>query len=305
MSRYVPSRPYLPNNLLEKLKNCILKRNTFLKSESVVVFVCGASPKKDYRSGRDSIMEYAQKHLRHINFFMAEQIFPIFYNEFGYDFLTIENKLADYSDCIIIVLESPGAYAELGAFTIKDELAKIVLVINDYEFRNIESFINYGPINKVNKISKFKPTIYANLKSILTIAPEIAERLKEVKRDKNKRIDLSTFDNFIKCSAKNRMLFILDLIDFCSPINHQELINLLISFYGNNKFDIRLDLSLLEALNLVKRINKHYIKNNINKNMFFEYKGVNELVIRSLIVNYYHKYFRDKVILLKERAGFN
>ena len=76
-------------------------------------------------------------------------------------------------------------------------------------------------------------------------------------------------------------------------------------YYGKNKFDIKLDLSLLEALNLVKRINKHYIKNNINKNMFFEYKGVNELVIRSLIVNYYHKYFRDKVLILKERVGLN
>ena len=176
-------------------------------------------------------------------------------------------------------------------------------MINDYEFKNSESFINYGPINKVNKISKFKPAIYTNLKSILTVAPDIAERLKIISGEKNKRVDLSTFQNFKSCAAKVRMVFILDLIDLCSPINHQELIYLLLGFYGDNQFDIRLDLSLLEALNLVKRIDRYYIKNSADKNLFFEYKGVNELTIRALIVNYYHKYFRDKITLLKERVG--
>ena len=78
MSRYIPSRPYLPNNLLEKLRICLINRNTFLKSESVVVFVCGARPHKDFHSGRESLMQYAQKHLSKFNFFMAEQFFLFF-----------------------------------------------------------------------------------------------------------------------------------------------------------------------------------------------------------------------------------
>lgn len=304
MSKYIPSRPCLPNSQLEILKNCILKRNTFLKSESIVVFVCGAGQKKDYHSGRDFLMQYAQRHLSHMNFFMAEDIFPIFYNKYNYDFLTIERKLADYSDCIIIVLESEGAFAELGAFTIEDKLAEIVLVVNSHDFKNSQSFINYGPINKVNKKSIFGPAIYTNLESILAITPEIEQRLNKIKKEKNKRIDLSTFDNFTNCSAKVRLLFILDLINLCSPINHHELIYLLISFYGKNRFEIRLDLSLLQALKLVKKTEDGYFfKASIDKNLFFEYKGVNELIIRALIVNYYHKYFRDKIEMLKKRIG--
>lgn len=250
-------------------------------------------------------MEYARKHLSHINFFMAEQIFSIFL-ESNYDFLTIEDRLADYSDCIIIVLESNGAFAELGAFTIKDELAKIVLVINDYEFKKSDSFINYGPIAKVNQISKFKPTIYTNLNSILSIAPDIGERLEKIERKKNKRIDLSSFEKFNLCSAKVKMLFILDLIALCSPINYRELIDLLKSLYGDENFEIKIDISLLEALKLIHRTdNGYYVRNIVDKNMFYEFKGINEVFVRALIINYYHKYYRDKLKLLKSRSGLS
>lgn len=247
-------------------------------------------------------MHYAQKHLTNYNFFMAEKFFDLFQNKQRKDYLSLEDELTKYSDCIIVVLESESAYSELGAFAMKDELAQIMLVVNDKAFSESKSFISLGPVAKVNRISKFGPTIYTDLKSILSIAPEISKRLSKIKKGKLIKIDIRSYEQFSQISPKIRMAFILDLLSLLHPLSHQELISVLKEIYGPDKsYDINVELALLMALDLIKQIDDYYVRTAGDYGRFLRFYTINEISLRAQIINHYHKYARFKASILRKK----
>lgn len=70
------------------------------------------------------------------------------------DLLDFENDIAHISSVIVIVLESPGALAELGLFVRNHSLnKKLIIFVND-EHYNSESFISLGPLRYLETIEK-------------------------------------------------------------------------------------------------------------------------------------------------------
>lgn len=63
--------------------------------------------------------------------------------------LSLETQLANSVDLIVLIPESPGSFAELGAFSMDQTLAKKMLVMRMGEFKSVKSFINHGPIRLV------------------------------------------------------------------------------------------------------------------------------------------------------------
>jgi len=238
---------------------------------------------------------------------MAESFFELFQNKRGKDLLSLEDKLAEYSDCIIVVLESESAFSELGAFAIKDELAEIMLVINDKRFAGSESFISLGPIAKVDRISKFGPTIYTDMKSILAAADEISNRLARIKKGKITKIHMRSYEEFSKISPKIRMVFLLDILSLLHPLSHKELISFLKEVYGpDNSYDINVELSLLRALDLIGQIDGYYVRKAGDHGRFIKFYYINEMTLRAQIINHYHKYSRHRASILRknlEAAG--
>jgi hypothetical protein len=53
----------------------LVRKLTYLKADSILVFVCGATPNLLVPGARDRLVQYAQKHLKHFQFFMAEDVF--------------------------------------------------------------------------------------------------------------------------------------------------------------------------------------------------------------------------------------
>lgn len=68
-----------------------------------------------------------------------------------YSLLELENILADSVDCIVIFPESPGSFAEIGAFSNNEKLAKKMIVLSNKKYKNDKSFINYGPYRLIKK----------------------------------------------------------------------------------------------------------------------------------------------------------
>lgn len=62
------------------------------------------------------------------------------------DLLTLENTLASSANAIIIIVESPGSIAELGAFVNSSELRPKIIAIVNKKHRNEKSFIMLGPV---------------------------------------------------------------------------------------------------------------------------------------------------------------
>lgn len=296
------SKASQPPKAVNAIKSVLGRSNTLLNADATIVLACGKQPNLDCPGGRDHIMRYAKKHLKKFQFFMAEKVFELFGKTNNIDLLSLEARLLDFCDCVLLVLESESTYAELGAFAIDKKLAKNMLVINDIDFEACPSFISLGPLAKINKVSLFRPVIYTNLKSILRAVPELKHRLSKIEKKNRKRFPLKHFREFQKAPAKVRMLFLLDLITFFQPLKHKEIIGLLKTYYGDHNFDIHLDLHLLNALSLAIMFEGYYMRPADNQRLFFDYQGLNEISVRSVVINHYHKYSRERATILKHKV---
>ena len=102
------------------LKKALEKGDVRLRTDSVLVFVCGAAVKDGDYTGdgaRAQFMHHAQKHLPGFRVFLAESVINALKEAPKSELLSTEQDLACFSDCIIIIMESAGALVELGAFT--------------------------------------------------------------------------------------------------------------------------------------------------------------------------------------------
>jgi len=115
-----------------------------------VVFLCGgpwdvksAQPK----SLRDAFLRIANKKPfnRHTTL-MAEDLNAFFPNGNYQDILTFEADIAQLSDLVLLFSESFGSAAELGAFSMVNEIASRLLVVIDDQNYKADSFIRYGPL---------------------------------------------------------------------------------------------------------------------------------------------------------------
>lgn len=288
--------------MITDFHDSIRRQNAVLKKDSLLVFACGAATTGETTSVRSTVMEYAKRKMPKFNFFKAERFFETFENSNNSDYLTIEEELAKFSDCVLIVIESPGAHTELGAFTVKDELAEIVLAVNKEEFRGTQSFISKGPLAKIDEVSKFGPPVYADFSSITEVAPNIEDRLSEITLSKGTSVSLSDYDSFTSLSKKKRLLFILDIISIFCPIQYSEIIGVLKYLYGeDNHLDVTKEISLLRAMGLATREDNKLISLTEDSKLFYKYRGFDVTEARALIIRKMFKTERDRLDLLKVR----
>ncbi len=298
------------SKLINLLRDDIINDNVKILSDTIIVFVCGGNLKETNKYSRKTLIEYANKHFKKNIFFVAEKIFELYNKEEENDLLRIENYLCEYSDCIIIILESIGAFTELGAFSNKDELVNKLLIINDIEYKTIESFVNLGPLARIEKVSKFKPVIYIKLKSILIAISDIEMRLKEkgvLKENKRtikvSKIETKTTKHNQKEMKNNKIkLYLLyEIIKMFYPIHERELKSIV--RYLFSKWYIKpVELSLIETLEFAKRDNEDsYYYPNINiKEKYLNFKNINYIDIRSEIIRYYFQNDYNKIEALNK-----
>ena len=133
--------------LLLDLKN---KLRVYAKSDNMpkkFIFICGKQKDNDKNSPRNWLMNKLETSDSKIKCLIAEDL----YFSQDYNILTFENLLAEISDDIIIILESPGTFCELGAFVNKQNLTDKLIVINEDNPSFEKSFISLGPLKKIKK----------------------------------------------------------------------------------------------------------------------------------------------------------
>ncbi|MBB5328128.1 retron St85 family effector protein [Tunturiibacter gelidoferens] len=178
----------------------------FRRSEPII-FLCGG----EKSTPRDTLAAYLHKHIPTTKFFYAEPVWEVIASRIKLGALAMEADLAKLADLVIVIVESPGTFAELGAFSNSDALRPKLLAIVDAEYSPPQnSFIALGPIHWIEAESNFAPTIYVPLASILTAVGEIEERLSRIKTTTAKVSNLAD-------SPKQLLLFICDLIAIIYP----------------------------------------------------------------------------------------
>ncbi|MBO2553645.1 hypothetical protein I6M56_16490 [Shewanella algae] len=124
---------------------------------SPIIFLCGGLVDvKEVKT--TSIRDAFLDHIANIGCNTANQVtlaenFKDWIHDSVYkDLLDFESDIAHISSLIVIILESPGALAELGLFVRNQELnKKLIIFVND-EHYNAESFISLGPLRYLESI---------------------------------------------------------------------------------------------------------------------------------------------------------
>jgi hypothetical protein len=294
------ARSLFPRSNVAGLADALQEQKTLLETDSFLTFVCGAGPQTDGRlTRREMFLKHADIYWDDLYFFRAEEALRAFTRDpTSQDLLSFESELAKFADCILMILESPGVLAELGAFAHDQELVQILLAVNDIAWRNQQSFIEEGPLRKIALKSRFGEPIYVALENLMTSAPEIERRLRKIAPKRRKKVLLATVEMFSSASEKERMFLVLDLISIFCPITHGELVNLLQFLIGNGDFRIHLELSMLMALGLAKKQNDYYIRSGRQPGLFLRFGELRFTALRARTVAHYHKYYFDRIQIM-------
>lgn len=117
------------------------------KSNKVAIFLCGAAI-DDPTKARSKLAALLINKKR-FEIFYPEEIFDDLLVGQGHSLLTLESVLADSVDAIVIFPESPGSFAEIGAFSNDDRLRNKLICFANSRFQRNKSFINYGPLRLI------------------------------------------------------------------------------------------------------------------------------------------------------------
>ena len=213
--------------------------------------------------------------------------------------LDIEHEITQFADHIILVLESPSSFAELGAFS-HNELRKKLIIINNSDFMSSESFINLGPLKAIEESSGKENIIYYKmsddgvyrLDSIGDIFSSLYNLLKDPIKGRSTPLTLDDCNPASKFN-KHSAMFVHDLIYFTGPINHKELAEITRQLFGDNDFKLKEHIAILGAYGSVHR-NSAGLYRSQRGQPYYVYKyDVNKLI--STFRNYLLKSYPERL----------
>lgn len=139
--------------------------NTRVSLAPPIVFLCGGlvDIKETTCSVRGALLDYLSQKKCHLldSITRAESFKDWTHEDIYKDLMVFEDDLAHLSSLIVIILESPGALAELGLFA-RNKLInkKILIIINDAHY-NQDSFIKLGPLRHLELIKDKSVSAYS------------------------------------------------------------------------------------------------------------------------------------------------
>lgn len=253
---------------------------------SIDIFLCGGAKIKS-KVNRDTVRRNLERHSFLFNIFYPEDLFIELLNKKEYDLLSLEKYLAENSDFIVIVCESMGSAAELGAFINNSETISKVIVLQNVKFKNIKSFISEGPIKYMKKKYKNHVLYYKNDPN------KIANQLKSILKKEKECSEKNKYFKDIDCISGqcNYILFLLYLFDSLERTT-------LLSYIDNVDKIKDSDLNKLYQSSLNRLFNIGLVKTNTEnkKNLELTKKGVEKveyMIENNLLISYRKEILND------------
>lgn len=310
------------NNRLEgiitELKNNIRIKKHSSSKFPIFVFICGENILDESNNVKDADLLRFEKNRRqflidrvesisgrNVIGIIAENLIETFKE---HDSLTFEGILADVSDEIIIIVESPGTYCELGAFSFSQKLIDKLYILNKIEYEGKESFINRGPIKK---IEKSKGTyIYLDY--------DVENWKSEKKLDehfealKNKKVNYNVPKNIVngdveiaQVEIKEFIYEILNIVSIFQPITKKEFIHIYKFLRGNFRIidtqekvkQIEVVFSMLVKLGVLEKKEEYYLSmvGTSCNNYMFDLTIPQTEQYRARVINIYSKSEKERI----------
>jgi hypothetical protein len=122
-------------------------------TSSISIFLCGGADPSEQELRRKLGRELAKlkSKYRYTIFYPEDMFVELVLGHQKQDLLTLENLLASSVSAVTILLQSPGTFTELGAFSNHGRLKNKLVVVVSPKYRKSQSFINTGPIRHLVK----------------------------------------------------------------------------------------------------------------------------------------------------------
>lgn len=229
------------------------------------IFLCGADINQ-----KDKIRHQIAQALKWEFWFdiiYPEDIFDeLLYSSKTKDLLSLEGLLADSVDAVVIIPESPGSFAELGAFANDEKLRKKLICVVDKKYQKDKSFINQGPLKLVKKENSFG-LVFIDPKEVPTEIEKIVTALKKMKKVSVKKGD--------KLSLLQIENFLLPSIYLLEPVTKITLINLVAAATEDEKNSFQTTTTALTILikkKLIQLSNEGYKLTTLGLEKFFAFQ---------------------------------
>lgn len=241
---------------VKKFGLAVLAGPCFLARANQLMFLCGANRSAGVPSARrEAIKRFIEGLSPDYRVIYAEGVFneliKIGHNR---NVLDLEHEISDIADKILIVLESPSAFCELGAFA-HQSFRKKLIIINDLRFKTQQSFINTGPIAAAEEVRA--PVLWYPMGSGVEVVDGIGATFKPLNdaiASKPAHGAARINDDLSNLAAtKESLYFVHDLVLFAGPLSYQELVEVLIVGFGKKNYDmLKRLLGVLRAAGLLR-----------------------------------------------------
>jgi hypothetical protein len=134
-----------------------------VRRPSKFLFLCGGniSPNEDARAQNLRDYLYRVRRLsRRFNIVLAERATQLYRDSHYGDLISFEEDIARIASVVLVIAESPGSLAELGAFTANDTIQKSLRVVIQQHYDVAESFVRYGPVERIKKAKRGNLAVY-------------------------------------------------------------------------------------------------------------------------------------------------
>lgn len=194
-------------------------RNVFCNTynESYYVFLCGGAGKNHIRNNVRNLLEKKGYQILY-----PEDLFvDIINNDKKSDLLDYENLLAQNADIVCVICESPGSFAELGAFVQNDSIKSRMVAAVNYRYKRDKSFIILGPIRHLKK-NNIHSVLEYNEKKVEEFCDDLGKTFNQIKRKWPRVHNKLSFDNLSTYIAFIPILLFF-FQEFDRKILHKEL----------------------------------------------------------------------------------
>lgn len=266
------------DKLIEEFDKLDLKKSSVFLSKHHI-FLCGGLVDITSTippSFRNRFVSYTAKNNKDIHdaLVLAENFKDYFKENLYSDLLVFEDEIANLSTLVVIFLESPGSFVELGMFCSKPHFyKKLVIVVSEQETQKEDSFIYLGPIENIQKKDRTSVVTYPwpdpktlryDDSHLMDLLSNINDKLKSISsKNKSGKFDLT--------NSGHNALLICEIVRLCYPILISE-IELALEALNISmaKNDISRHLYLLSKFQLIDKLTysggyKYYFPSNINE----------------------------------------
>lgn len=196
------------------------------------IFLCGKgfSSQEEYRqSNRGIVDDFIKKLFPDTHTVLSEQMWDDKFDD-SIDLLIFEEFLAELSDAIILFVESPGSFCELGAFAYADALfSDKLIIVMDEKYRGDKSFIVTGPVLKAKEDGSkivYAQTENGALLSSSELRSEILDLVQSLKSKRSRVNRRMINEDRDRVYISSFLVEILEIIRLVQPISTSDLLQL-------------------------------------------------------------------------------